>query len=82
MFASGYELFDRLSTPYQNFLSTLTATFDQQFFKKAAEHGGYELYSEPRGSPLNIGAELKAVHPVIRTNRKHQETFLSIYLDA
>lgn len=27
------------------------------------------LYDGPRGSPLNIGTEFSASHPVIRTNR-------------
>jgi len=70
LFASGYEIFDRLSAPYQRFLEGLTATFDQEFFKKVAVQGGFDLYSEPRGAPENIGLELRAVHPVIRTNRK------------
>lgn len=27
-----------------------------------------KVFTEPRGSPLNIGGELQAVHPVVRTN--------------
>ncbi|TGZ81901.1 alpha-ketoglutarate-dependent taurine dioxygenase [Ascodesmis nigricans] len=68
LWASGYELYDRLSEPYQKFLETLTATYAQPGFNRAAERNGFTLYTEPRGSPLNIGEELSAVHPVIRTN--------------
>ncbi|RQM08841.1 hypothetical protein DH86_00002965 [Scytalidium sp. 3C] len=68
LWASGYELYDRISEPYQKFLETLTATFQQPYFISAAEKGGYKLYDKPRGAPENVGAELKAVHPVVRTN--------------
>jgi alpha-ketoglutarate-dependent taurine dioxygenase len=68
LWASGYEIYDRLSRPYQKFLESLTATYAQPLFGEAAKDNGFELYSEPRGAPENVGAELKAVHPVIRTN--------------
>ncbi|CAD6576425.1 MAG: hypothetical protein ASARMPREDX12_007880 [Alectoria sarmentosa] len=68
LWASGYELYDRLSTPYQKFLDTLTATYAQPKFKETAEKSDFKLYSDPRGSPCNIGDELSAVHPVVRTN--------------
>jgi alpha-ketoglutarate-dependent taurine dioxygenase len=32
------------------------------------ETNNLELYSAERGAPENIGTDLKAVHPVIRTN--------------
>lgn len=68
LWASGYEIYDRISAPYQKFLESLTATFAQPGFIEAAERGGYTLYEKPRGSPENVGKELKAVHPVVRTN--------------
>ncbi|VBB76832.1 Putative Alpha-ketoglutarate-dependent taurine dioxygenase [Podospora comata] len=68
LWASGYELYDRLSEPYQKFLESLTVTFQQPGFNKVAEAAGFKLYDKPRGAPENIGTELKAVHPVIRTN--------------
>lgn len=68
LWASGYELFDRISRPYQKFLETLTATYAQPAFNKAATDSNFKLYSAPRGSPLNVGEDLQAVHPVIRTN--------------
>jgi alpha-ketoglutarate-dependent taurine dioxygenase len=68
LWASGYEVYDRLSTPYQKFFEGLTATYAQPGFGKAAQDNGFELYSKPRGSPDNVGSELTAQHPVIRTN--------------
>ena len=68
LWASGYELYDRISPPYQRFLETLTATYAQPAFNEAAKRNGFALYSKPRGSPLNIGEELTTVHPIIRTN--------------
>jgi len=68
LWASGYEIYDRLSAPYQKFLESLTVTFQQPGFNKAAELGGFELHPGPRGAPENVGTELKAVHPVVRTN--------------
>ncbi|KAG0645630.1 alpha-ketoglutarate-dependent sulfonate dioxygenase [Hyphodiscus hymeniophilus] len=68
LWASGYEIYDRISAPYQKFLESLTATFEQPGFIAAAERGGYQIYDKPRGAPENVGKELKAVHPVVRTN--------------
>ncbi|KAK5704336.1 hypothetical protein LTR97_003354 [Elasticomyces elasticus] len=70
LWASGYEIYDRFSKPYQKFLESLTATFIGEGFTKAAaadpEH--VKVFEGPRGSPQNVGKELAAVHPVIRTN--------------
>jgi alpha-ketoglutarate-dependent taurine dioxygenase len=68
LWASGYELYDRLSPPYQKFFEGLTATYAQPGFGAAAKENGFELYSKPRGSPDNVGSDLTAQHPVIRTN--------------
>lgn len=68
LWASGYEIYDRISQPYQKFLEGLTTTFHQPGFIEAAQKGGFEIYNKPRGSPDNIGRELKAVHPLVRTN--------------
>jgi alpha-ketoglutarate-dependent taurine dioxygenase len=46
----------------------LTTTFHQPGFISAAEKGGFQIYEKPRGAPENVGKELKAVHPVVRTN--------------
>ncbi|RYP11633.1 hypothetical protein DL767_011110 [Monosporascus sp. MG133] len=68
LWASGYEIYDRISQPYQKFLETLTATFEQPKFAEVAESNGFKLHDKPRGSVENVGSELRAVHPVVRTN--------------
>ncbi|KAK1464339.1 TfdA family Taurine catabolism dioxygenase TauD [Colletotrichum melonis] len=68
LWASGYEIYDRLSPPMQKFLEGLTATHDATFFHDEARRLGNPLREGLRGSPLNKGSELKSIHPVIRTN--------------
>ena len=68
LWASGYEVYDRVSPLYQKFLEGLTATYAQPRFNQAADKNGFKLYSAPRGAPENVGEILEAVHPVIRTN--------------
>ena len=68
LWASGYEVYDRLSPAYQNFLEGLTATYAQPIFNESAEKNNFQLYSAERGAPENVGTDLKAVHSVIRTN--------------
>ncbi|KAG9253013.1 uncharacterized protein F5Z01DRAFT_658974 [Emericellopsis atlantica] len=68
LWASGYEIYDRLSPPMKAFLETLTATHDASFFHDEAERLGNPLRKDKRGSPLNQGGDLRAVHPLIRTN--------------
>ncbi|KAK3327991.1 alpha-ketoglutarate-dependent taurine dioxygenase [Cercophora scortea] len=68
LWASGYEIYDRLSAPMQKMLEGLTATHDAKFFLDEAKNLGNPIREGQRGSPLNYGTELAAVHPVIRTN--------------
>ncbi|PKX96255.1 TauD/TfdA dioxygenase family protein [Aspergillus novofumigatus IBT 16806] len=68
LWASGYELYDRISKPYQKFLEGLTATFAQPSYDNVARQFDHQLYTQPRGSPENVGSNFVAVHPVIRTN--------------
>ncbi|KAL4936797.1 hypothetical protein BDV06DRAFT_233019 [Aspergillus oleicola] len=68
LWASGYEIYDRISPELASFLERLTATHDATFFHDEARRLGNPLRKETRGSPLNHGDELTAVHPVIRTN--------------
>ncbi|KAI9733103.1 MAG: hypothetical protein M1834_003650 [Cirrosporium novae-zelandiae] len=68
LWASGYDVYDRISKPYQKFLETLTATYAQPKFLESAKANGFSLYSMPRGAPENVGTDLTAVHPVVRTN--------------
>jgi alpha-ketoglutarate-dependent taurine dioxygenase len=70
LWASGYEIYDRLSPSMAQFLEGLTATHDATFFHDEARRLGNPLREGIRGSPLNSGPSLTAVHPVIRTNRK------------
>jgi len=64
LWASGYEVYDRLSPPWQRFVDGLTATYNQPGFLKSANDHGFKLHSEPRGAPENVGGILEAVHPV------------------
>jgi alpha-ketoglutarate-dependent taurine dioxygenase len=52
----------------RTFLEGLTATHDASFFHEEAERLGNPLRRDQRGSPLNQGGDLWAIHPVIRTN--------------
>ncbi|TVY81318.1 putative alpha-ketoglutarate-dependent sulfonate dioxygenase [Lachnellula suecica] len=52
----------------REFLEGLIATHKAKFFLEEAECLGNPLRDGVRGSPLNCGKALEAVHPVIRTN--------------
>jgi alpha-ketoglutarate-dependent taurine dioxygenase len=82
LWASGYEIYDRLSPAMQQFLEGLTATHDAKFFLQEAERLGNPIRKGIRGNPLNFGEALSAVHPVIRTNRELNfllDTYRSAY---
>ncbi len=68
LWASGYETYDRLSRPYQKFLEGLTATHDNPAFQASSQRLGFPIHPGPRGTPENVGTDLIAIHPVIRTN--------------
>ncbi|RMZ81907.1 hypothetical protein DV738_g2035, partial [Chaetothyriales sp. CBS 135597] len=68
LWASGYEVYDRISPAYRGFLDTLTATYAQPVFQDSAKKNNFSLHPGPRGAPENVGTDLRAVHPVIRTN--------------
>ena len=70
LWASGYDVYDRLSGPMQRMLEGLTATHDAKFFLDEAARLGNPIREGKRGSPLNSGRSLCAVHPVVRTNRE------------
>jgi hypothetical protein len=61
----------------REFLEGLTATHDAKFFLDEAERLGNPLRDGIRGSPLNYGSSLEAVHPVIRTNREFDSSHVS-----
>ncbi|CAD0097222.1 unnamed protein product, partial [Aureobasidium vineae] len=64
----SYEVYDRLSPALAQFLEGLTATHEAKFFHEEAARLGNPLRTTIRGSPLNQGPALEAVHPIIRTN--------------
>ncbi|KUJ09699.1 tfdA family taurine dioxygenase [Mollisia scopiformis] len=68
LWASGYEIYDRLSPATAAYLEGLTAIHDANFFNGIAERLGHPLREGVRGSELNQGKNLQTVHPVIRTN--------------
>jgi alpha-ketoglutarate-dependent taurine dioxygenase len=67
LWASGYEAYDRLSPALRVFLEGLTAEHDGNFFHETARSLGVPIQQD-RGNPANTGLDLRAVHPVIRTN--------------
>ncbi|KAK0617509.1 hypothetical protein B0T14DRAFT_605558 [Immersiella caudata] len=68
LWASGYELYDRISPTLRSFLDTLTGYYAQPLFNEAAQRNKFDIYSAERGAPENVGEVLEAVHPVVRTN--------------
>ncbi|KAH8673391.1 hypothetical protein BX600DRAFT_479963 [Xylariales sp. PMI_506] len=68
LWASGYEVYDRLSPAIQKLAEELTATHYQPSFVKVQNDFGEELLDNNRGAPENQGLDFKAVHPVVRTN--------------
>lgn len=69
LWASGYEIYDRFSKPFQSFLDGLTAKYSlaKQIHEKARSVG-QSVDEGPRGAPANVGTALEANHPVIRTH--------------
>lgn len=68
LWASGYEAYSRLSPTFREFLEGKKAVHEAKFFERLAQRTGHSLRDEVRGHPANAGAELSAVHPVVRVN--------------
>ncbi|SCZ96085.1 BZ3500_MvSof-1268-A1-R1_Chr8-1g09993 [Microbotryum saponariae] len=68
LWASAYEAYDRLSPAYKKFVEGLTAEHEGNGFHQVAAAQGTKVYSEVRGNPANVGNDLRAIHPVVRTN--------------
>ncbi|KAJ5689017.1 TfdA family taurine catabolism dioxygenase TauD [Penicillium macrosclerotiorum] len=68
LWASSYEVYDKLSIPYQKFFESLTATYSQEALNQVAASKGTTIFQGPRGSPSNTGSALSSVHPVVRTH--------------
>lgn len=68
LWASGYEIYDRISPPYQKFLETLTATYHYaglDVFKAMAERHGFKVHPGPRGAPENVS--VPTIHMALKT---------------
>ncbi|QKX60379.1 uncharacterized protein TRUGW13939_07524 [Talaromyces rugulosus] len=68
LWASGYEVYDRLSPAIQKLADGLTAVHYQPVFNNIAKEHGIELIDGDRGAPENVGFDFKASHPLVRTN--------------
>ncbi|KAK7743293.1 hypothetical protein SLS53_004378 [Cytospora paraplurivora] len=68
LWASGYELYDRLSTPYKRFFESLTATHYSEGLHSYAKANPEKVFSGPRGAASNVGLEFKSHHPLVRTH--------------
>lgn len=66
VFASAYEVYDRISPPWRAFLETLTGSFSPVGYSPNPEHT--HLYQVARGHPNNVDQSLTAEHPIVRTN--------------
>jgi len=69
LWASGVEVYNRLSPKMQQYLQSLTFTSDQQeTLLNAEKKAGVPLWTDARGHPLNSGKNWIVQHPVVRTN--------------
>ncbi|WVQ68007.1 uncharacterized protein L199_006213 [Kwoniella botswanensis] len=64
-----YDILDKMSPSMLEYLKTLKAEHNANFFhQEAANHGRTVSKTMIRGNPLNVGDDLSARHPLIRTN--------------
>lgn len=68
LWASGYALAEKVSPSFLAYLETLTGEYSQPTFAKLIEKNSTPFYSAPRGAPENVGDQLIATHPLVRTN--------------
>ncbi|PYH93835.1 alpha-ketoglutarate-dependent sulfonate dioxygenase [Aspergillus ellipticus CBS 707.79] len=68
LWASGYELYDRLSPPYKRFYDTLTATHQSPALAEVGRKNPKGMDSGPRGASGNVGLEFCTQHPLVRTH--------------
>lgn len=66
LYASAYDLYDRLSEPMQKLFKDLKVQWGDPHYTQACGTEG--TYTGPRGSPANTGFGFDAVHPAVRTN--------------
>ncbi len=60
LWASGYEVYDRLSPTWQKIAEGLTATHQNPEFQRVSAEHGVDLIAEDRGSPENKGLGFSA----------------------
>ncbi|WRT67275.1 uncharacterized protein IL334_004242 [Kwoniella shivajii] len=64
-----YDILDKISPSMLEYFKTLKADHNANFFhQEAANHGKTVSKTMIRGNPLNVGDDLSAHHPLIRTN--------------
>jgi len=68
LWASGYELYDRLPEKAKQLLECLTVTCSQPVLRSLANAKDSSVFQGPRGSPNNLGTAMEAVHPMVRTH--------------
>lgn len=74
LWASGYELYDRLSAPYQKFFESLTATHEVPALRDAAEK--MKVYDGERGAPENTSLTFRNSHVNFHLNQNHSYIYL------
>ncbi|KAJ5273158.1 hypothetical protein N7478_008283 [Penicillium angulare] len=68
LWASGYEVYDRLSPSFQALADSLQAVHYQPRFNEISKEHEIDLIEGDRGAPENTGYSFKATHPLVRTN--------------
>ncbi|KAJ3015568.1 UNVERIFIED_CONTAM: hypothetical protein HDU68_012675 [Siphonaria sp. JEL0065] len=68
LWASAYEVYERLSPAFKTFLEGLTATHERSGIVERQKAGKVATRPGERGAPENDSPIFSAVHPVIRTN--------------
>lgn len=68
LWVSGYATYDALSGSFKELVLKLTGTYSQPELKERLDASSLEFYSGDRGPPDNVGDELTATHPIVRTN--------------
>lgn len=68
VWANGYALLEKFSPSFRQFLESLTGTYTQRQFDGFGNKKEFELYTQARGAPENVGNVFSAVHPIVRTN--------------
>ena len=66
LYASAYDLYDRMSEPFQKLFENLIVQWGDPHYTEACGTEG--TYKGPRGSPANVGFGFDAAHPAVRTN--------------